>query len=248
MAKFGMPDLVIQNFGWSFQRNVVHLINLCAQAMAEGQSVGNGGEMTLRLASIRNAAVRDPQLAALGGKAKAEVALSLRQGTREEGDPDNRLIEIRFDRHPGADVHSRLEGSLTDLFGAEDSSAEFQHDTELLASSEHARERLPELHRVFDAGLPPGAYLLVKAPFPTTSGGKEWMWVEVARWRRKTLTGLLANDPSDVPALNAGQKVDVREDDVFDYILHHVHGKEEGNETGTILASRLAQKTPARKN
>ena len=36
MAKFGLPDIVIDDFAWSLNRNMGHLINLFAQALAEG--------------------------------------------------------------------------------------------------------------------------------------------------------------------------------------------------------------------
>jgi hypothetical protein len=43
--------------------------------------------------------------------------------------------------------------------------------------------------------------------------------------------------------LRAGQVVDVREDEVFDYVVHHPDGKEEGNETSAIIeAQQLAGK------
>ncbi len=124
---------------------------------------------------------------------------------------------------------------LAALFGSEDSIARVRHDEELLAASARARSRLPELHRAFDAGLEPGEFIMIKAPFKTPSGDREWMWVEVTRWKNSRIEGVLSNDPFEIPTLHAGQVVEVSEDDVFDYIRHHGDGSQEGNETGKLI-------------
>ena len=249
MAKFGMPDLVVENFSWSLNRNVGHLINLTAQAMAEGAEVRSGGELRLRLADIQNEDVREPQLASLKSKGTGDVVLSLRKATPEEGDPRNRLLEIVFDRFPGADVHSRQDSLMSTFFGFEDAVTPVRHDAEVLAASARARAKLPEVHRAFAAGLKPGEYVLVKAPFRTLDGGNEWMWVEVTSWKKTTIGGSLQNEPAQIPTLHAGQLVTVPEGDVFDYIVRHADGTEEGNETRAFIeaqqgAARATAKAP----
>jgi hypothetical protein len=49
MAKFALPDIVVEDFSWSSNRNMGHLINLTAQALAEGAEVQRGGRLKLRL-------------------------------------------------------------------------------------------------------------------------------------------------------------------------------------------------------
>jgi len=117
-----------------------------------------------------------------------------------------------------------------------------RHTEELLTESKKEKARLPELRKAFIAGLGPEEYILVKAPFPTPEGHQEWMWVEVTRWRGKTITGTLENDPAEIPDLHAGQVVQVSEDDVFDYIRRFPDGHKEGNTTGAIL-EKLEQGT-----
>ena len=85
------------------------------------------------------------------------------------------------------------------------------------------------------AGLAPGEMLLVKAPFRTISGGNEWMWVEIVKWENRKITGILENDPEYIPTLKSWQKVEINQDDVFDYLLYHSDGTTEGNETGAII-------------
>ncbi|HEY0820284.1 MAG TPA: DUF2314 domain-containing protein, partial [Rhizobacter sp.] len=84
-------------------------------------------------------------------------------------------------------------------------------------------------------GLQPGEYILLKLPFPTTSGTHEWMWVEVLSWEGDTIRALLKNEPVDVPTLHAGQEVTGSPSKAFDYLRRYPDGREEGNETGQIL-------------
>jgi len=58
-----------------------------------------------------------------------------------------------------------------------------RHNEELLAASARAKAKLPELQKAFTAGLQPGEFIDLKAPFPTPDGGTEWMWVEVTSWK-----------------------------------------------------------------
>jgi hypothetical protein len=46
---------------------------------------------------------------------------------------------------------------------------------------------------------------------------------------------ILAQNDFAIPTLHAGQEVEIDEDDIFDYILRHPDGTEEGNETGVII-------------
>jgi uncharacterized protein YegJ (DUF2314 family) len=110
-----------------------------------------------------------------------------------------------------------------------------KHDEQLEAASTRARARLPELRSAFVAGFRPAEYLLLKAPFARPDDGHEWMWVEVVSWKGKRVRGLLRNEPFEIPTLHAGQEVEIDEDDVFDYILRHPDGTEEGNETGALI-------------
>lgn len=235
MAKFGLPDVVVNDFSWSLSRGVGSLINLYCQAMVEGAADARPGRFDLDLHAIRNAKLRDTELAALLPNATASALLSLKPGEREEGDPANRLLEISFDRYPGRDVHARQERLLSDLFGWEDAITQANHDEALLAASGRARERLPALREAFAAGLRPGELIQVKAPFDTPDGGREWMWVEITAWRGNVITGLLKNEPFNIPSLHGGQVVEIDQRDVFDYIRRFPDGREEGNETGRLI-------------
>lgn len=231
----------MDDFSWSMNRPVGHLINLFCQAMAEGARVGPDGVFDLDLQAIRHPAVRQAQLATLKVNAEAVARLALRPGTREQGDPDNRLIQIGFDRYPGGDAHARQDRMLSSLFGWEDSVAMVRHDAALTAASRKARAQLPALREAFRQGLRPGEFIQVKAPFATPDGGNEWMWVEVTRWTGEAIEGLLKNEPVRIPGLHGGQIVTVRQPQVFDYIRRFPDGTEEGNGTAEIIRKMQGQ-------
>jgi len=213
------------------------LVNAFSQAMAEGITLAKPGQFDMDLRALRHAGARDPLLTGLKSNAAAVAMLSLVNGTWESGDPQNRLYEIRFDRYKGPDRYAQQTAMLVSVFGAdEDSVTRLKHNDELLAASKAANAQLPKLREAFAKGLQPGEYILVKAPFTTTGGGNEWMWVEVARWNGDAIEGLLRNDPVDVPGLHAGQMVKVSQAKVFDYMRIYPDGRREGNETSKIIA------------
>jgi uncharacterized protein YegJ (DUF2314 family) len=68
------------------------------------------------------------------------------------------------------------------------------------------------------------------------------MWVEVTTWRGNRIGGLLDNEPEKIRNLHSGQYVDVRQEDVFDYLHTFPDKPTEGNTTGPII--QRMQKTP----
>ena len=235
MVKFALPDVVVNDLSWSNQRSIGHLINVVCQRMAEGQAVGRGGRFPIDLDAVAHPGVRQRRLDGLLEHATREADLVLAEAEPDEGDPDNLLAEIRFDRYQGVNVQARHEALLDALFGWEDDLHPVTHTEAVLEASRRAREKLPELRKAYQAGLAPGEYLMVKAPFKTPDGGNEWMWVEVTGWPGTTLRGILQNRPVDVPDLDAGEEVYVKQADVFDYIRQHPDGRQEGNETGKLF-------------
>jgi len=235
MKKAGLPDVVVDEFPWSSEKQVGNLINLFCQALAEGAAIERPGRFDLNLRTIKLDEVREPQLKSLKTNATTVGYLSLKQGIWEDGDPHNGLIQLSFDRYAGNDMQAKQNRMLVCLFGWEDNVTAVRHNDELLEASRQARTKLPELRRAFSAGLQPGEFIQVKVPFQAPNGGNEWMWVEVTSWGNSKIKGLLENEPSYIPDLHGGQIVDVRENDIFDYIREYPDGRREGNTTGEIL-------------
>jgi uncharacterized protein YegJ (DUF2314 family) len=236
MGKLGLPNLAVSGHSRSHRRQVGQLINATAQALLEGAApLPKGGVFELDAHALkakkpREAILTDPKKGATG-----TARFSLVPGQLDEGDDPGPLLELTFGGEPGHESE-RLEACLTGLFGAQDSLKHVEHTSELLAVS--ARQKKKLLEQVKPRWLKhhaPGDTLLVKAPFKKPSGGSEWMWVEVTTWRRGVISGTLQNDPYEVTNLKAGARVEVKEDDVFDYLLTRADGSEEGNETAPLL-------------
>lgn len=237
MSKMGLPDVTINSPGWSDEGQMGSLINIFSQSLAEGKPIRETGEVKLDLTEIKNFHVLEQHLKSLEGNGMGVACLSLKPGQWEEGDPKNRLIQLGFDTYPGADDNAKQESMISSFFGSEDSISKVthDHDEELQSASAKAKAKLPELQKAFAAGLEPGEFIDVKAPFKTQGGGNEWMWVEVTKWKGNEIEGVLENDPEDVPGLRAGQKVKVRQQDIFDYLRHFADKRTEGNTTGDII-------------
>lgn len=235
MTKFGLPDLVIQEMPYSSNKQVEDLIDIFAQTMAEGGIVPSSGKFKLDIHLIKNDRLRNSELKSLQEHASGMACLLLKPGRREEGDPENRLMELSAELYSGPDPHARQDKMLSSLFGWVDLARNVEHTPEVLAERDRERAKLPALHKAFDAGLQPGEYIQVKAPFTIPGRGHEWMWVEITRWNGKTIMGTLQNEPVDIRDLHAGQVVQIQEDDVFDYIRSYPDKHTEGNTTGKIL-------------
>ena len=235
MSKMGLPDVTITFSGWSSESQIGSLINIFSQSLAEGEPLPERGEFKLDLFGLKNSRFRDDQLKSIQGKGIGVGCLNLGPGKWEEGDPKNRLIDLGFDKYPGSDPGAKAESMISSFFGAADTISHVEHSAELEAASARAKAKLPEQQKAFAAGLAPGEYIDVKAPFRTESGGNEWMWVEVTKWKGDVIEGVLQNDPEAVPGLRAGQRVKIRQQDVFDYLHHFSDKRVEGNTTGEII-------------
>jgi uncharacterized protein YegJ (DUF2314 family) len=234
--KFGLPDIVVDDFPSSLQQHMGTTMMLLLQALAEGRTLSKAGQFDLNLREIKNKQARESQLETLAANSTGIASLTLKAGARDEGDPPNRLIAIWFNRVEGPDEQARQTKALSALFGHTDSIAPVkQDDAALVAASARARSKLPAMRGDFNKGLPPGELILLKVPFKTSDGGDEYMWVEVSKWEGDKILGLLQNDPIDVPNLKAGQNVETSESKVFDYIRRKPDGSVEGNETGEII-------------
>lgn len=243
LGKFGLPDLAVREVPGPLQDEVGLLINLTAQLMVEGAPVGEDGAFVVDLRALKYAPLRQ--------RLEPGVELDALQRTRlnlvllSPGVPgrENRLVELVFPSSLGDTPSERPYAALTELFGTQDKLVPTEHDEELLAASRRAKEVL--LQRVkprYQEGLAPGTQLYVKAPFDTSAGGTEWMWLRVTRWEGTSLQGVLESEPREVPKLKAGAHVTVEEGSLFDYLLERPDGTSEGNETERIILQRAGER------
>ncbi len=231
MRKFGLPEVVINEFSWSLNDQMGNTINLFAQSLVEG-ATPTLGSYDFDVSKLKHDGARAIYEKHLLDGAHTIAQLTLANARADEGDPDNRLLELRFDRYRGKTVHEKHETFASSFYGSVDTVAYIKHNQAIEAASARARQKLPALRNAFNAGLEPGETMRLKAPFETSDGGREWMWVEVSSWKGSAIVGLLGNEPEQVPGLHAGATVRVNEKDIFDYILYKADGSTEGNETG----------------
>jgi uncharacterized protein YegJ (DUF2314 family) len=244
MAKFGCPDVVMQEVPRADSRSAGGLMNLVCQTLVER---GVPPESTkprafkVDLEALKHREVKTSALAAQKPGGSRAALLTVRPAKPEEGDPDNRLLELTFDRQRGKTAIERQAAFLVAFSGAEDKiSMARDNDAELNAARDRARAEIQSTKKPqFRRGLPGGEVLMVKAPFKTDDNSVEWMWVEVLTWDADgTIHGTLQNQPAKVAALHPGSEVTVLESDLFDYIHRKSDGTTEGNETGKILAKQ----------
>ena len=144
-------------------------------------------------------------------------------------------LQLIFPDSRGKTEPERRESALDGLFGTSDSARNVTHGPELLEVSRKSRERvIRELKPRVIKGLPADELLLVKAPFKCEQG-TEWMWVEVHAWKGASLTGSLQSSPDCATELHAGQAVEVKEGELFDYMEKFQDGTFVGNDTGKLM-------------
>jgi len=208
MDKFGLPDLVVDQFPKSVSDAVGSLLNRVAQALVEGRRP-----------------VADGAFLVTDGARGTKVWLA--ETARQDNDPENRLVAIRV-QGKGTPPENLMQ-ALTELLGAKDAATAVDPDG---AAREKARARLPEIAARFRAGLAVGERILVKAPFAAPDGRREWMWLEVTRWDGDAIDGLLQNKPVLVTGLNAGARVRARQPEIADWAHVHADGTRESDGPG----------------
>lgn len=233
LSKFGLPDLVVNDFEWRDNRSISSLINLTAQLMVE-QGL-NSMKLDLEIESLKDSSFKKSLVNSLYENAVKTVPVKLMESKAQEGDPDNFLLEFDFNQYEGNSNYSRQSTLLNNLFGWKDEITYVAHNEMIEAASKAARKKLPELKARFNQGLAVGESISLKAPFETPSGGSEWMWIQVFNWKDGVISGILRNVPHHIPTLKEGDKVTVLEKDIFDYIFYNKDGTADGNKTGELI-------------
>jgi uncharacterized protein YegJ (DUF2314 family) len=112
-----------------------------------------------------------------------------------------------------------------------------EDDPELKSASDEALRRWPEFESAFRSGDKSCARFSVKAPFPTSEGSVEWMWVEIVSVLGNKIQGHVGNDPVDVPGLKLGSPVEVDKDKIQDWIYLR-NGDMVGGFTAKVFSKR----------
>jgi uncharacterized protein YegJ (DUF2314 family) len=237
MSKLGLPDVVVNGHRAGTGAGMVSVVNAVCQRLDDAPAVEREGHLRLDVRALRSAQVRAPILDGLRTGATGSADLTIAVATREEGDAENRLLELTFGG-PDGSATERQETVLDRILGAEDHvSRAPSGDRELAAARDRARAELLALKEPYRKGLPPGSLLAVKAPF-RQGDDVEYMWIEVTAWDGRTFRGILENVPGIVTGLRPGARVEVAEDDAYDFVLTRPDGTRAGNYTGEVLLRR----------
>lgn len=233
LQKFGLPDLVVEQVTHGTMKKMASLINLVAQTLLEGGRPNHLGELQVDLATIQSVTAK-ASLGPLIGTATGRGIVTLRAVPPADGDAENTLWEITF-AGPIETLQQRQAALVMAIVGMPDEFATITHDAAVLAASAKARTEVLLLKPKFTKRRPDMEHLSVKAPFKTSTGGNEWMWVEVVRWPGTTIEGILDNTPVDVPQLKLGAHVRVNQADIFDYVYTKADGSKQGDETQALM-------------
>jgi len=106
MKKFGLPDIVIDEFAWSLNNQMGNTIDLFAQSLIEG-ATPTLGAYDFDVSKTKHAKLRAVYEKNLLDGAQPVALLTLADAIPDKGDPDNRLLELRFDRYAGKTVHEK---------------------------------------------------------------------------------------------------------------------------------------------
>ncbi|MDD1780285.1 DUF2314 domain-containing protein [Enterovibrio sp. ZSDZ35] len=235
MHKFDLPDIVVDNFEWSTNSAMAHLINLTGQSIMEGTKISDDDKILLDIEALSNTKLKRTISHFTSDDAIKRLDIEFAEGKWEEGDPENYLIELKFNDHAGSSLSEKQALALKTLFGYDGEAMMVKHNQKIEEASENAKKKLPLISASFNKGLAPGESIHVKAPFSTDSGSTEWMWVEVTQWKGTKIEGVLRNEPMDIDTLKLGAMVAIDQNDVFDYIHYRADGTVEGNETQVLL-------------
>ncbi len=231
MSKFGLPDITIEEVPVASASAMGNLLNLVAARLVAKPQLEKRGEVTIELSKL---GIELPK------GAQGRIVLNLARAEPKEGHPENRTVAVIFPG--GADtLHERQAKVLAKITGARDELKRSPMDLEIIEARQQAQEELAALQPAFAGGLAKHEMLLVKAPFPTLTGGQEWMWVEIQGWEGKKIKGILQNDPQLTKGLKAGSAVEVNQALVMDYIHKKADGTIVGNATAKILERKESE-------
>jgi hypothetical protein len=120
MAKFGLPDLVGNDVPESEAGPMTTLLDAAAQLLVEGAPLERGGRLQLDLTAIRHPGAHDALIGTAGHGAQLRGPIDFASTVAEPGDPDNRLLALRFSGYPGATEAERQAAAIIAILGGGD--------------------------------------------------------------------------------------------------------------------------------
>src|SRR6185436_6357655 len=94
MAKFGLPDVVVESFTASLSNSMASLVDLVCQTLLERGRLESPGRLTLDVDGLADTDLKKTLIQSMRPNAQRKAEIRVAVGKRAEGDPENRLIEI----------------------------------------------------------------------------------------------------------------------------------------------------------
>ncbi len=245
MAKFGLPDLAVDDAPLEQTHTVDWLLGALAQTLVEGGAPDAKGEIVVDVDAFHHLGARNALTAETGQEKAPKIGITFHSTKRESSDPTNRMMSLGFPGYAGTNDAERQAKAMRIIVGGGDpnkvmSVAASGRDPEMEAVMKRVQERLPALGDTFRKGLPAGDHLEVKAPFDSDDQSVEWVWVDVTEWKDSTtLHGTLHSAPRAIHALHQGTPVELRQSQISDYVWKTALGtRKEGGDGVDILNKR----------
>lgn len=109
-----------------------------------------------------------------------------------------------------------------------------KHDARMEGAIKAGKDSLPTFWRKIDSGDPAIEEAMVKVGYPTAHGGTEYLWMALESHSAEAVTGVLVNEPEDVPGVHEGQRATVELSRVADW-AYFKGGKSFGQFTTRML-------------
>ena len=111
-------------------------------------------------------------------------------------------------------------------------------DPEMIEATTQARNTLPKFWSLKDSDNSELSAFSLKVGLPTHDNSLEHIWVDSLEKNGNQITGILINDPVDIPNLNFGDKVTFTSEDITDW-QYMKAGKMYGHYTTRVMMKTL---------
>jgi len=90
----------------------------------------------------------------------------------------------------------------------------------MLEAHRQARRKLPHFKKSFrNLGMKDNYVHAIKVKFDSETGDHEWMWVSLNAWKGRSVEGVLENEPVLIKQLQKGSRVNITDQDIFDWAI-----------------------------
>ncbi len=214
MQKFGLPELELEAVPNDLAVEASRLVFMIAQSLLDlgGIQGSHAGPFHVRSAPYSfTLTMKNPDDEAHfpGGSAIVSAFVTSSPSKGPEG--------LR-------EVLSRIGANIDEHSGVPDPSSDTQEADALrermLEAHRQARRKLPQFKKSFrNLGTKDNYVHAIKVKFDSETGDHEWMWVSLNTWKGRSVEGILENDPVLIKRLQKGSRVNITDQDIFDWAI-----------------------------